>query len=90
MSQSILPINVPTLSYVGQISRTRSNNCFYHFDFASCGTWSPPFAAVGLNCCVLATWSYGSGVTADRGRGALSQQLKPSGGLQTEADLNLR
>ena len=48
------------------------------------------FAAVWLTCFVLATWSYERGVTADRGRGALSQRLKPSGGLQTKADLNIR
>jgi len=37
--------------------------------------WSPLFAAVWLNCCALVTWSYERGVTADRGRGVLSQQL---------------
>jgi len=56
----------------------------------SVGTRYPPFAAVWLIYCALATWSYESGVTADRGPGALSQLLKPSGGLQKEADLSLR
>ena len=51
---------------------------------------SPLFAAVWLICCALATWSDESEVAADRGWGALSQHLKPVGGLQTEAALHLR
>ena len=81
MSQSILPINVPAISHVGQISRTRRRCCYGRFYIIRCWTWCSVFPASCLFCCALATWSDESRVAADRGRGALSQPLKPFEGF---------
>jgi len=77
----MLPFFVPTLNHVGQISHTRWRFCYEHCRYIPMCAYSCPLGAAWLNCCAPVTWSDGGRVAADRGRGALSQPLKPFEGF---------
>ena len=78
----MLPFFVPTLNHVGQISHTRLRCCYDHCQYIRMGAYYYPLGAAWLNCCAPVTWSDGGRVAADRGRGTLSQHLKPFEGFR--------